>query len=148
MIKEALNTVAKMVVTDEQFRLATIIGALARALDKDLAVEAFETSSGLVYSADLTGEKSATVSRHHLLLAEQLATLGEYRLAREASERATERALTDVDGLGEGTAVLAGYRSILTQAMLQPRMNKRYKAVFGPSRPPLEPFMTEAERLQ
>jgi hypothetical protein len=148
MIKEALNTVAKMVVTDEQFRLATIIGALARALDKDLAVEAFETSSGLVYSADLTGEKSATVSRHHLLLAEQLATLGEYRLAREASERATERALTDVDGLGEGTAVLAGYRSILTQAVLQPRMNKRYRAVFSPSRPPLEPFMTEAERLQ
>jgi len=81
-------------------------------------------------------------------LAEQLAALGEYRLAREASERATERALTDVDGLGEGTAVLAGYRSILTHAMLQPRMNKRYKAVFGPSRPPLEPFMTEAERQQ
>jgi hypothetical protein len=148
MIKEALKTVPQMVRPDEQFRLATVLGMLARALDKHLAVEAFQASSELVYSADLTGEKSATISRHHLLLAEQFAILGDYRLAREAAERATMRALTDIDGLGEGTAVLAGYRSILSQAMLERRINKHYRAVFSSSRPPLEPFITEAERVQ
>lgn len=128
---------------ERRHEAALKIGDYAYPLDQELGLQAFTYASYYVYGVSQSGNNAATASLLQMQLARKYFAFGEYRLAREAAEKAQDRLsvvysrtesstgeLEDA-GLGEGRAVLANYEGFLAEAIRKTRphladqLNKR-----------------------
>lgn len=107
LLREALASVSQAASANDRYNAAFMIGSLAYEWDQDLGLNALAQASNLVYSAEQSGKGAFKTSIAHLALADVYFDFGEYRLAREAAEKAQDR-LSVMAGLDESAAELSG----------------------------------------
>jgi len=131
-LREALFSVYG-VPRESRHEVAFKIGNYAYPLDQELGLQAYARASYEVYGLNQSGDSAATASLLHMRLAREYFKLGEYRLAREAAERAQDRLSVvaaqnesnaselEKVGMGDGRATLAVYENILADAIRKVR---------------------------
>jgi hypothetical protein len=156
--RSALFTVFDIEPVVVRYKFAALIGVFAYPLDKALGMQALAVSGALAYWSDLESAEArktrlqrqgldgedvdieATVAKsaHHMVLADWYVNMGEYRLARESAEQATDK-IVALPALGTATGVVAAYSNIVAKAS-RDASPKRYDAEFLARRPRLISF--------